>query len=224
MSLTSPGTKDADRDDDLIPKVLGDDRKYRSIVATINYLATDMPDLQFACKEACREMSAPTEGKGIGWYILRRDKVVWMFPWKDGCGSLKVFTDSDRARDLETRKSISGGVVTMGEHCLKTWSTNQTKVHLRGVHAKPNITLLLTERRERLECRRQQGSLALRSGTYLSVELATDSGGAKSFASRRGSGCIRHIEVEWLWLQQAVADGRFRMTKVWQAPRIQRTF
>ena len=48
----------------------------------------------------------------------------------------------------------------------------------------------------------------------LSVEIATDSSGAKSFASRRGSGRIRHIEVKWLWLQQAVADGRFRMTKV----------
>ena len=48
----------------------------------------------------------------------------------------------------------------------------------------------------------------------LSVEIATDSSGAKSFASRRGSGRIRHIEVKWLWLQQAVADGRFHMTQV----------
>ena len=47
-----------------------------------------------------------------------------------------------------------------------------------------------------------------------SVEMMTDSSGAKSFASRRGSGRIRHIEVKWQWLQQAVADGRFRMSKV----------
>ena len=63
-SLMSPGTRDADRDDDLLPKVLEDDRKYRSIVATINYMAADMPDLQFACKEVCREMSAPTCSRG----------------------------------------------------------------------------------------------------------------------------------------------------------------
>ena len=31
----------------------------------------------------------------------------------------------------------------------------------------------------------------------LSVEMATDSSGAKSFASRRGSGRIRRIEVKW---------------------------
>ena len=46
------------------------------------------------------------------------------------------------------------------------------------------------------------------------ISMATDSSGAKSFASRRGTGRIRHIEVKWLWLQQAVADGRFRMQKV----------
>ena len=46
------------------------------------------------------------------------------------------------------------------------------------------------------------------------VEMATDSSGAKSFASRRGSGRIRHIEVKWLWLQSEVAKGRFRMRKV----------
>ena len=53
----------------------GMDRMYRSIVATINYMSTDMLDLQFACKEACREMSAPTvqswkKVKLIGRYFL----------------------------------------------------------------------------------------------------------------------------------------------------------
>ena len=71
----SPGTKEVNKDDDSLPKVFGDDRKYRSIVATINFMATDMPDLQFACKEACREMSAPTvqswkKIKRIGRYLF----------------------------------------------------------------------------------------------------------------------------------------------------------
>ena len=46
------------------------------------------------------------------------------------------------------------------------------------------------------------------------IEMSTDSSGAKAFASRRGLGRIRHVEVRWLWLQQAVADGRFRVSKV----------
>ena len=111
-SLTSPGTKDADRDDDSLPKVFGDDREYRSIVATINYMVTDMPDLQFACKEACREMSAPTvqswkKVKRIGRYLLGREKVVWMFPRKDGHDLLKVFTDSDWRRESQPAEASS---------------------------------------------------------------------------------------------------------------------
>ena len=46
-----------------------------------------------------------------------------------------------------------------------------------------------------------------------SVEMTTDSSSEESFASRRSSSRIRHIEVKWPWLQQAVADGRFRMSK-----------
>ena len=46
------------------------------------------------------------------------------------------------------------------------------------------------------------------------VELETDASAAKSYASRRGAGRIRHIEVKWLWLQKAVADGRFRLVKL----------
>ena len=43
----------------------------------------------------------------------------------------------------------------------------------------------------------------------LSVEMATDSGGATSFPGR-----LRDVKLKWLWLPQAVADGRFRMTKM----------
>ena len=48
----------------------------------------------------------------------------------------------------------------------------------------------------------------------LVVEAQTDSSAAKAYASRRGAGRIRHIEVRQLWVQQAVADGRFRLAKL----------
>ena len=46
------------------------------------------------------------------------------------------------------------------------------------------------------------------------MELETDASAAKSYASRRGAGRIRHVEVRWLWLQKAVADGRFKLVKI----------
>ena len=48
----------------------------------------------------------------------------------------------------------------------------------------------------------------------MAVDMSVDSSGAKAFASRRGLGRIRHVEVRWLWLQQAVAEGRFKLHKV----------
>ena len=79
-ALISPGLNEEQLDEDELPKVLGDDRAYRSIVATVNFIAADMPDIQYACKEACRDMSKPDERswrklKRIGRYLLGRECV-----------------------------------------------------------------------------------------------------------------------------------------------------
>ena len=44
--------------------------------------------------------------------------------------------------------------------------------------------------------------------------ISTDSSSAKSFASKRGLGKMRHIEVKDLWLQEAVCRGRIKLFKV----------
>ena len=51
-------------------------------------------------------------------------------------------------------------------------------------------------------------SLTEELGVRAEITLFTDSSGAKSFSSRRGAGKVRHIEVKWLWLQEAVRAGR----------------
>ena len=39
-----------------------DASQYRAVVARLNYLAADRPDIAFAVKEFARSMSAPTQG------------------------------------------------------------------------------------------------------------------------------------------------------------------
>ena len=46
------------------------------------------------------------------------------------------------------------------------------------------------------------------------IELKTDASAAVGIAMRRGLGKVRHIEVNQLWLQNKVADGLIRVTKV----------
>ena len=67
---------------------------------------------------------------------------------------------------------------------------------------------------EHSECRQTAAKAFGITVGDLSVEMARDSSGAKSFPSRRSSGRLRDIKLKWLWLPQAVADGRFRMTKL----------
>ena len=139
-SLSVTGAKEVDGKEGGVPRVIGDDRQFRSIVASINYMATDQPDLQFACKEACREMSAPTEAswakiKKIARYLVGRERVVWRYPWKEGHGGWRVCVDSDWAGDVHTRKSTSGGLILLGDHCIKTWSTTQSSPALSSCEA-----------------------------------------------------------------------------------------
>ena len=216
-SLNSPGMKEEGGKDDGGPRVMGDDRLYRSIVASINYMSTDQPDIQYACKEACRDMSAPTAGswlklKRLARYLVKRERVIWRFPWKHGGhGSWRVFVDSDWAGDHETRKSTSGGLIMLGDHCIKTWSTTQSSIALSSCEAEYYALVEGASRAMGVQAGAKELGISVDAMT---VEAATDSSAAKSYASRRGAGRIRHIEVRMLWLQQAVAQGKFRLVKV----------
>ena len=46
------------------------------------------------------------------------------------------------------------------------------------------------------------------------MKVFTDSSTAKSIASRKGTGKVRHIEVCQLWVQQEVSNGRMEVVKV----------
>ena len=53
------GVDEEDREDDI--EIIGADAtRFRGVAARCNYLAFDRPDIQFATKEICREMSKPT--------------------------------------------------------------------------------------------------------------------------------------------------------------------
>ena len=234
--LAAPGTKEDDKTDKREQLGVGEkdptqDTKFRAIAARLNYMAADMPDIQYACKEACREMSAPTEQswrrvKRIGRYLVGRTKVEWRYPWKDDIGSWKVYTDSDWAGNVETRKSTSGGILMLGEHCLKTWSSTQDPLALSSCEAEYYAMAegVMEAAAESLGTVVEGATRAIGMQTAarelgievndIVVEVATDSSSAKSFASRRGSGRMRHIEVKWLWLQREVAGGKIRLRKI----------
>ena len=112
-----------------------DASRYRVPSARLNYLSLDRLDLQFAAKKASRYMATP---RVSGWALLKRTarnlmgcpRSVQTFRWQIPPSMVTTFTDSDGAGDRSRRKSTSGGVVCLGHHVIKSWSSTQQLVAL----------------------------------------------------------------------------------------------
>ena len=132
-TTTTPGnsqTKDEDEEKELVGEQA---TQYRALAARCNYLSMDRPDMQFAVKEACREMAKPTVSawsrlERIGQYLKGRPRLVWRFDWQSPVATLDVYADANWAGCHRTRKNTSGGCAMMGQHCIKTWSKTQALI------------------------------------------------------------------------------------------------
>ena len=58
--VTSPGSREPVKEEEEVEMKREDQTNYRAMAARCNYLSLDRPDIQFASKEVCRWMSAPT--------------------------------------------------------------------------------------------------------------------------------------------------------------------
>ena len=112
---------------------------FRGLAARSNYLAADRPDCAYAAKEVCRWMSAPTELglqglKRLARYLVGRPRLVWHYRWQEA-SHFDVYSDTDWAGRLRTRKSTSGGCVVIGAHLIKSWSSTQPGLALSSGEA-----------------------------------------------------------------------------------------
>ena len=115
-------------------------REYRGLAARANYLGQDRADICYAAKEACRGMAAPTQGdlralRRLARYLVQAPRVVWRYAWQEPTSELSVFTDSDWAGCIRTRKSTSGGCILLGTHLIKSWSSTQGNIALSSGEA-----------------------------------------------------------------------------------------
>ena len=139
-SVCTPGLREsaaeAAKDKPLEPKLL---RAFRAAAARANYMAQDRPDCQYACKEICRFMAKPTQAswqamKRLCRYLVGLPRLVWRFKVQEDDG-VTVYSDTDWAGCVRTRKSTSGGCIVVGSHLIKTWSSTQSSVALSSGEA-----------------------------------------------------------------------------------------
>ena len=158
-------------------------------------------------------MASPTRGswKGLlklGKYLKNHCRSGYSYQYQDSPKELTVWTDTDYAGCKRTRKSTSGGVVMLGSHLIKSWSSTQSVVALSSGEAEyygmvkgASVALGLQSvlKDFNIEC---------------SITLKSDASAAIAISNRRGLGKVRHIEVCQLWLQDKVRRGDIKVVKV----------
>ena len=194
-------------------KSLPDLTFFRALAARANYLAQDRPDLQFAAKEVCRFMSAPTETseaalKRMGRYLLGHMRLVYKYDFQRAEG-IEVYSDTDWSGCPRTRRSTSGGCIMIGSHCIRTWSSTQASVTLSSGEAEYYGLV------KAAGAGLGHQSLMDDLGLHLPVRVWTDSSAALGIASRSGLGKLRHLETHTLWVQEKVRTGAIEVRKVW---------
>ena len=134
-------------------------------------------------------------------YLKGKERCVQHFKYQDGSSKnsnkfLNVWVDTDYAGCLETRKSTSGGIIMLNEHMVKQWASTQDVLSLSSGEAE--YYGIVRGGAQALGIR----SLLADWGIQRRIRIKTDASVAKSIASRRGVGKVRHIEVNQLWLQE----------------------
>jgi hypothetical protein len=187
--------------------------EYRGMAATANYLGADRVDVQFSAKELCRSMANPTEEsfeklKHFGRYLVQVPEAELCYIHQGEQEFMEVFVDSDWAGCPSTRRSTSGGFLLLGKHLVKSWSSTQATRALSSGEAEFYAILEGASRSLGVQ------ALMEDMGINCKVVIKSDSSAGRSISLRKGTGKVRHLQVKYLWLQDALFEKRLEVTKV----------
>ncbi len=187
--------------------------QYRSLTMRAAYLAQDRVDLSECTKNLARFMQSPHEAawqalKRLGRYLKKYPCVVREFPLQKLSSKLKICTDSDHAGCAATRKSTTGLVALLGQHCIRHGSNMQSTIALSSGESEFYALVKASSTGLGLQ------SLLGDWGISLPLVVMSDSSAARGHVSRRESGNMRHIQTRYLWLQERVGEGHVKILAI----------
>ena len=96
----------------------------------------------------------------------------------------------------------------MGNHMIKSWSVTQSVISLSSGEAEYYSLVKGASMGLGVQ------GICSDLGVRLKLKVKTDASAAKGIAHRRGTGKVKHIELNQLWLQNKVACGEIDINKV----------
>ena len=121
-----------------------------------------------------------------------------------------MYTDLDFAGCERTRKSSSGEVIVLGKSVIKTWSSNQSLIALSS--GEGEYYALVKGPSQAIGIWNLMTDMGIES--IQGIQLLSDASAAIGIASRRGSGKVRHIEVNHLLLQDNLMKEGMEVSKI----------
>lgn len=211
--LTCPAADEIKRDNDDEELNAEYTTEYKSIVARANYLSTDRPDIQYAVKKLATSMSKPTnrnwqELKTLGRFLKGKPRLIIKYKWQVPINVPTSYSDSDWAGDRKSRKSTSGGIVTIGSHYIKSLSKNRSVIARSSAEAE--LYAIIKTSSETL------GIISILKDWNMlyKADIMADASAALGIIGRTGLGKLRHIDTSYLWLQQESIKKKLKMNKV----------
>eukprot|EP00971_Amphidinium_carterae_P175661 3481614-Amphidinium_carterae.1 len=197
-----------------VPLGVGEASQFRALAARARYLSEDRPDLCYASNFLCRGMSNPTSLhvkvlKKMMRYLRQHRRLVIKYKPQDEVNTITAFTDADHASDQASRQSTTGYCIMRGSHWLSGGTSTQSTVALSS--GESEFLASLKTAKEGL------GMASVLEAMNLSaaVELCTDSAASYGLTKRQGhSSRTKHLEAQYLWIQQAVSRGRLMIRKI----------
>ena len=213
--VTTPGTREEGRIGQDHEEKLDENEatSFRAIVARLNYLCPDRPDVSYAVKELARSMASPSKGdwsrlKRVGRYLKERPRLQQVFEWQPAQRTITTYSDADWAGCRQTRKSTTGGCIMIGKHAIKIWSKTQSLVALSSGESELYAALKAATETFGLMSMLKDLSWTLEGKVY------GDASAALGIIHRIGLGKTRHIDTSLLWIQQTAAERHLTFAKV----------
>ena len=128
--------------------------------------------------------------------------------FKNAPQAIDISVDTDFAGCKDTRRSTSGGVVLISNHCVRYWAKTQSTISLSSGEAELHGIAQ--------GCAQALGvqSLCRDMGWQLPIRVWSDAMAAIGIARRKGLGKIRHLDVTDLWIQDKIRSGQIKLDKI----------
>ena len=96
----------------------------------------------------------------------------------------------------------------LGAHLLKSWGSTQPSISFSSGEAEFHAAIKGAAEGIGIQ------SLLKDMGISVTINIHTDTSAAKGTAARIGIGKVKHLDVAWLWIQDAVRRGLVKILKI----------